>query len=180
MPAASRSAERLVRVHWSAVAAMISGSMSVGAHALAGGGLPTTSHIVLLVAISAGLGWACSALTGMRHRSAEIVSVGAALGIAQVIGHLAMRSGGHHGPTSLMPDPGMLAFHAGALLVSAVLFVGARECARRIGSRILSSTTTRPLLVVGDTLVAVGAVLLLRSRFHLSGTGTRGPPAIPA
>ncbi|WP_262338888.1 hypothetical protein [Gordonia sp. CNJ-863] len=37
MPVASDPAERLVRVHWSVVAAMTSGSLSVGAHALAGG-----------------------------------------------------------------------------------------------------------------------------------------------
>ncbi|MBM7277317.1 hypothetical protein JTZ10_06045 [Gordonia rubripertincta] len=179
MPAASDPAERLVRVHWSVVAALVSGSLSFGAHALAGGGLPTSSHMVLLVAISAGLGWASGAVAGTRGRAAEIVSVGAALTVAQLLGHLAMHTGGHHASTPLLPGPTMIGSHVAALLISAVLLVGARECARRICSRILASTT-RPLIAVGDVLVVVGAVNPLRPLFGRTGIRPRGPPALPA
>ncbi|SDU55512.1 hypothetical protein [Gordonia westfalica] len=179
MLGASDPAERPVRVHWSAVAATTSGSLSIAAHSLAGGGLPTTSHIVLLVAISAGLGWACGAAAGTRGRPAGIVSVGAALTVAQLLGHLAMHSGGHHASTPLLPGPTMIGFHVAALLISAVLLVGARECARRIGSRILASTT-RPLIAVGDVLVVAGAVDPLRPLYGRTSTWTRGPPVLPA
>jgi hypothetical protein len=177
MPVASDPAERLVRVHWSVVAAMTSGSLSVGAHALAGGGLPTSSHVVLLVAISAGLGWVSGAVGGTRGRATEILSVGAALTVAQLLGHLAMHTGGHHASTPLLPGPTMIGFHVAALLISAGLLVGAQECARRVGSRILASTTP-PLIAVGDVLVVAGAVDPLRPLFGRTGIWTRGPPVL--
>lgn len=180
MRGASDPAGRLVRVHWSAGAAMASASLSIGAHALAGGGLPTTAQVMLVIAVSAGVGPALGAVGHIRSRSAEIASVGSALAVAQVLGHLAMHSGGHHAATPLVPGPTMLVLHAAALLTAAVLLVGGQECARRIGSRILASASRRSLPVLGGAPVVAGAEIVLRTRFRLSGIGTRGPPAVPA
>ncbi|MBA5849255.1 hypothetical protein [Gordonia amicalis] len=175
MRAASDSDHQGVHPWWSVAAAIVSAALGVGAHGLAGGGTPTPSHAVLLLAISAGLGWVLNAglADRVRGRASAALSVGSALATAQLFGHLAMRSGDHHAVT---PGPTMLLCHLAALAAAAVLLVGAEECSRRVGSRIIAAISGERSIPPRAVLVVAAADAIPLTPTRLSGNPTRGPP----
>lgn len=177
--AASGSDHQGVHPWWSVAAAIVSAALGVGAHGLAGGGTPTPSHAVLLLAISAGLGWVLNAglADRVRGRASAALSVGSALATAQLFGHLAMRSGDHHAPVdAVTPGPTMLLCHLAALAAAAVLLVGAEECSRRVGSRIIAAISGERSISPRAVLVVAGADAIPLTPTRLSGNPTRGPP----
>ncbi|WP_051133308.1 hypothetical protein [Nocardia paucivorans] len=117
-------------------AGLVSGTISLAAHGwVSAGAAPTGTSIMLLAATSAALGALVAGVGPLRTGSAGLV---AALWGGQLLGHLAMsRDSGHlhHGDLQLTPT--MIAAHALAALIAAIVIRGA-EFAYRIGSAALS------------------------------------------
>ncbi|EME64437.1 hypothetical protein G352_12679 [Rhodococcus ruber BKS 20-38] len=145
----------------------MSGAVSVAAHALAGGSVPGQVPAVLLLA--------AAVTVGLLAAGTRVPIVGV-LAAGQVIGHgaLSLDAGHLH-----VPGPGMLAAHAGAILVAALLVRGA-EYGCRVGLAALVravpvSFAPAPVAVPTWTPVA-HRPRLRRGLLVAAGLGTRGPP----
>lgn len=157
----------------------ISGAVSVAAHAMGGGAAPTEGSVVLLLLGCAAVGALVSSVRMDRH---EMLCLAAALTLGQAIGHttLAVGASHHHG---LQLTPAMIAAHAVAVAVSAVLIRGG---ARGYTLAVSALVRILPVLFAAlpvDSPVAVGvpAYRPKTARWLLVGAsiGTRGPP-LPA
>nr|WP_296763606.1 hypothetical protein [Rhodococcus sp. (in: high G+C Gram-positive bacteria)] len=152
-----------------------SGALSIAAHGVGGGAMmPSESALVLLIVVSAAVGGAVTVL-------GDRVPVIAVLVVGQVVGHavLAIASEHHHG---LSPTPTMLAAHAVATVVCALLVRGAvlgYEHALSVLRRILP---VLPLVLPvldngGPRKTEYRSTVVLRV-LVLSGNATRGPPSV--
>ncbi|PRC43894.1 hypothetical protein C6A85_000000103000 [Mycobacterium sp. ITM-2017-0098] len=93
-----------------------SATMTAGAHASAGGGLPGGSALVAVLLLCATIGAMVGAVR-VEGRAARWCATAAGLGVAQFLGHLVLATAGHHGGFELMPGPSMMAAHAVAAVV---------------------------------------------------------------
>ncbi|SFP88352.1 hypothetical protein SAMN05421810_103728 [Amycolatopsis arida] len=149
--------------------------LAVTAHAAADGGLPNLSLTLLLTAL---IGWTATALADQARGAPGILAV---LGCAQLLMHLVLTElANHHTGTS--GGPGMLASHAGATLLTALLLARAEALllvvaasARRLlpvawhPAPVPAGPVPRPVPVpTGETPVV--SVVLRRV------CGRRGPP----
>ncbi|WP_245234012.1 hypothetical protein [Mycobacterium sp. PS03-16] len=93
-----------------------SGLLAVGAHAAAGGGVPTGPTLVLVALACATVG-AVAGVDAAVHGTGRTASLVAAVGGGQLLGHVLLGlSGGHHGGHGLVPSAPMLIAHALAAL----------------------------------------------------------------
>ncbi len=162
-----------MRLRGSCVAAA-SATVSVAAHAMAGGPVsPGSASIMLLVASSSVIG--CLA----AHSRTGPVRLMGLLAVGQMSGHIAL-SAGSHCHTGLFTAP-MLVAHAVAVVVGAILIRGAETTLLRAVSRIRRAV--RQLCVVlgfatAPIFVSFAEIFAPRRRLvSASGTGRRGPPA---
>nr|WP_306999182.1 hypothetical protein [Amycolatopsis thermophila] len=107
--------------------AVTSGGLAISAHALAHGGLPDTALTLLLVAL---VGWTGTALADRTRGPLGVLAV---LGSAQLLMHVVL--------DELMPHPGsmpaaMLAAHAGATVVTALLLAHAEALLQVAATRL--------------------------------------------
>ncbi|MFE3289677.1 hypothetical protein [Rhodococcus sp. NPDC059234] len=155
-------------------------AVAVAAHGTAGGGLPTSSALLLLVGVAAVLSSATVAIPVLRRGAAPLVPV---LAAGQVGAHLCLSiAGGHHPGASPAGSPGqlMVAAHLVSIAVCAALIVAAE----RIGPRVEAALRA----VAAALLARVPAVELPRTWLPVAdrhpvlaavGRGTeprRGPP----
>jgi hypothetical protein len=151
-----------------------SGAVSVGAHALGGGPVSlTSSAVVLLVAACALTGTVAAA---MRPGLARLLPM---LAVGQAIGHVALAISPEHCHGRLLTPP-MLAAHALAVPVGALLIRGTEAALRRLYGCVL-----RVLVALTTTVVAPQAhsartpappSISPRRLLISSGIGRRGPP----
>ncbi|TQF74349.1 hypothetical protein FK531_05340 [Rhodococcus spelaei] len=157
----------------------LSGAVSVAAHAMGGGTVPAESSMVLLVLGCAAVG---AVVASARIASHTVLFLAGALTLGQVIGHTTLALGAAH-RHGLALSPAMVAMHALAVVVSAVLIrAGERGCASAVSAlrRIL------PALFAAIPVVAPIAAVVPEYRPRVarrllvgSSVGTRGPP-LPA
>ncbi|MEU6562771.1 hypothetical protein [Nocardia nova] len=166
------TADPAMRLRGSCVAAA-SATVSIAAHALAGGTVsPGSTALMLLLASSCVIG--CLA----AYSRTGIVRLMGLLTVGQMSGHIALSAGSHcHGALFTTP---MLVAHAVAVVAGAILIRGAETTLLRAVSRIRRAV--RQLCqILGFTSAPVFAsfpeVVAPRRRLvAASGTGRRGPP----
>ncbi|NLU85075.1 hypothetical protein [Rhodococcus sp. HNM0569] len=103
----------------------VTAALSIAAHGIAGGGLPTTSALTLLVLTCAGLG---AAVAGTGRATRGVMPLAAALALGQFCGHVALAVGAP--AHDALPGLGMLGAHAAATAVCAGLVLA---CERLYG-----------------------------------------------
>jgi hypothetical protein len=156
-------------------AGLLTATLAVAAHGIAGSGMPTGASVVLLAVLAATVG----ALTANIGRTSDVRVLLALLAAGQLAGHLMLSVAGHShgGPTS--PAPVMLVAHASAVAVGAILIAAGDRLCRTV-SRAVQVTTRavvppvpgRPVVVTaGADQPLLSALLLAASVSH------RGPPA---
>jgi hypothetical protein len=147
------------------------------AHAGAGGGAPAGGPLVLLLVVCATVGAAVGGIT-LEGRVAHGALVVGALATAQVLGHVMLTVGGHHGHGGWLMAAPMLTLHVVAavglgLLINAVEYLYAVCGSVLCWLRIFATGHIRP--TVGQrwrpTNVIVARPILLRT-----GLGMRAPP----
>ncbi|MGV9949906.1 hypothetical protein [Rhodococcus aetherivorans] len=152
-----------------------SAAVSVAAHGLAGGEIPSQSSVVLLIAACAAFGAAVSAIRPSRLLPALVLTLGA----GQIVGHtvLTLTAEHAHGPGL---SPAMLGVHAAALVVSAALIRAAEQgCAAALGvlRRIVAAVLTPPPAHAPLWVATPSHRARLVLRVLVSAqAGTRGPP----
>ncbi|MEW1933617.1 hypothetical protein AB0362_15655 [Rhodococcus sp. NPDC079359] len=102
---------------------IVTATLAVAAHGMAGGGWPDGSALALLVVVSIGVG----AMTALPRRSTALL-LPALLG-GQLVAHIALSLGGtadmhNH---SLLPSTAMIAFHAAASVVTGLMIAAAER-----------------------------------------------------
>ncbi len=153
-----------------------SGAISVAAHGVGGGAMPSESALVALLAVCAAFGGAAARIptAGGRLRALPLVGL---LAAGQAIGHttLSVTIGHAHGLT--LP---MLAAHIAAIGVTSVLLAGverAWHAALSLVARIVA------ILVAGVTVDPVRVIApayrpRLVRRLNFPALDTRGPPLL--
>lgn len=153
----------------------VSTTLAVAAHAAGGGMLPDTSALLLLLGLGTALGAASGTLPWLRTARLGLLGI---LGVGQLAGHLLLGVTAVHAHVS--PSPDMLAAHAGAVVLAAVL-VGLAE---RVGpgctaalARVLPALPA-PLVVRPRTRPAAVPVTspAVRPLLVATSLSRRGPP----
>ncbi|MBS9374539.1 hypothetical protein [Rhodococcus sp. B50] len=147
----------------------LSATLSIAAHAVAGGAVPQQDALVFL----AGLAVASGMLAAETRLPVPLLLV-----LGQIAGHLVL---GLHDGHLHTPAPGMLVAHAVAVAVAALLVRGAeRSCevaltalCRMIPAlfRALPVTVAESIRITDRPRVGPGVRLV-------GGVGSRGPPAV--
>lgn len=168
-----------VRARWlrGALVGVASAAMTAGAHTAAGGGLPNGGALImsLLACATVGTLIGCLRVDGWAATST-------ALGAAQVLGHTALVTAGHHhGGTALDLTASMTATHIGAAVILG-LAITAAEYLYLVCSSVLCwlrlFTMRAPrhaVRVVRRTVNVVAAQPVLTT-----GLGMRAPPRMAA
>ncbi|OJZ63096.1 hypothetical protein [Mycolicibacterium diernhoferi] len=151
---------------------------TTGAHAAASGSFPHGAALMAALLVCATAGAAAAGIR-LHNRHAQRLGLIAALGAAQLLGHLTLAmTGGHHGSPGLDMSPSMLAAHAAAAVVLGVA-IGAVEHLYLVCSsvlrwlRLFATRTPRPApkRIRRHTNNVVAQSLL----WH-TGLGMRAPP----
>ncbi|HKV19024.1 MAG TPA: hypothetical protein VJR50_08310 [Mycobacterium sp.] len=154
-------------------AGLLTAALAVAAHGVGGHAVPSGTAAALLAVLSAMVG----ALTTTMPRASDARVLLGLLAAGQLIGHLMLAAAGHsHGATA-QPTAAMLAAHALAVLVGAVLIASADRLCRAV-SRVLA-VTVRPVvpLVPARSIVVAFADHPQRSALLLAASVShRGPP----
>jgi hypothetical protein len=162
-------------------AALVGGCAAVsttGAHAAASGMLPHGAALVAALLVCATSGAAAAGIR-LQNRHSQLLGLVAALGAAQLLGHLTLTmAGGHHAGAGLGITPTMIVAHAAAAVVLGVA-IGAVEHLYLVCSsvlrwlRLFAAFTPRPALPRARrrTKNVVAQSLLWRT-----GLGMRAPP----
>lgn len=101
----------------------VTATLAVAAHGIAGGGYPQGSALALLIIVSIGVG----AMTAVPRRSTILLP---ALMSGQLLAHIALSLSDMSGMVhshSLLPGAAMIAFHAAASVVAALLIAAAER-----------------------------------------------------
>lgn len=175
MPMADRadSTARMRGVFVGSVAATV----SVAAHGVGSGMVPSQSALALLCVVSGGIGWLVGTRRPERLARTQLMVM---LAAAQALGHCVLTVVDAHHGHGVLPSGPMMAMHALAVLVCALLIRGAEIGARRAASAVCRVLPLlMPVIAVADTFLAQlpeyrpSVVLRLLAS---SGAGTRGPP----
>ncbi|MCG7610105.1 hypothetical protein BA059_07030 [Mycolicibacterium sp. (ex Dasyatis americana)] len=148
------------------------------AHAAAGGMVPASSPLIVLLLLCAALGAAVGGLKP-QTRSGRAGLLIAGLGAGQFLGHFVLAMSGHHHASSLLTVP-MAGMHAAAAVGLGVL-IGVAEylfvvCASVLTwLRVFATAQIRPSIrdPWWPSNVVVARPVLLRT-----GLGMRAPPAV--
>ncbi|OZE81443.1 hypothetical protein CH294_10410 [Rhodococcus sp. 14-2483-1-1] len=153
----------------------VTAALAVAAHGMAGGGWPDGAALTLLVVVSIGVG----AMTAVPRRSTVLLP---ALMGGQLLAHIALSlsdmSGMLHSH-SLLPSTAMIAFHAAASVVAALLIAAAERLYGPITSIVRAVLALLTPLPDGS---AVGRVRFSVALPSIHGTALdwaisrRGPP----
>ncbi|WP_433870761.1 hypothetical protein [Saccharopolyspora sp. CA-218241] len=176
-------AQGLVRVLRGAVLAITSSSLSVAAHAAAGGALPGPGSTAVIISLIAGAG---AALAGRKRGSWSILG---ALAVSQGALHAFLQlMGTHQHGSGVAPMPfspwEMTAGHA-AVAVGTALVMAHAERALFVAASLLGRLLPRrpsPLPVVADVCAIMIPAPVVRVLAELIGQrihGLRGPPGTP-
>ncbi len=165
-----------------AVVGVSAAAGTTGAHAAASGSFPHGAALMAALLVCATAGAAAAGIR-LHNRHAQRLGLIAALGAAQLLGHLTLAmTGGHHGgqdgSLGLDMSPSMLAAHAAAAVVLGVA-IGAVEHLYLVCSsvlrwlRLFATRTPRPApkRIRRHTNNVVAQSLLWRT-----GLGMRAPP----
>lgn len=168
------------RARWlrAALVGVSAAAGTTGAHAAASGMFPHGAALVAALLVCATSG---AAATGIRlqNQHAQLLGLIAALGAAQLLGHLTLTmAGGHHGGAGLGMTASMMAAHAAAAVVLGIA-IGAVEHLYLVCSsllrwlRLFAAFTPRPTppRARRRTNNVVAQSLLWRT-----GLGMRAPP----
>lgn len=153
---------------------LLTGTLAVAAHGVAGGALPAGAATALLVVLAATVG----AFAALSTSAAKPVVLVGLLGAGQLVGHLLLSVAGHHHAASTVPSAStMLVAHVLAVVLGASLIVAGERlwCAL---SRAVRAVGLVVWPVVGTRVVAVRRVdQPLRSALLLAASVShRGPP----
>ncbi|MEO9328388.1 hypothetical protein [Gordonia aurantiaca] len=159
---------------------VLSACAAVAAHGTAGGSLPDSDSLLLMIAACAVLG---AAIGSLRRSPGPAVTLGL-LVAGQFLAHMSLTALDgpamiHHGIASPSPSPSMIAMHLVATLVTAV--------AIRVGESVLPTLLTAIIALVHPVLVPpanesprldrlVPARDVRHDRHTIAPLGTRGPP----
>jgi hypothetical protein len=154
-------------------AGLLTATLAVAAHGIADGAAPSGTAVALLAVLAATIGGLATTIP----RTAEVRVLFGLLASGQLVGHLMLASAGHHHGEPTSPGPAMLAAHALAVIVGAVLIAAGDRLGRAV-SRVVEVATravvapvpTRPAVVTGADQPLRAALLLAASMSH------RGPP----
>ncbi|MDI9893445.1 hypothetical protein QM797_01795 [Rhodococcus sp. IEGM 1381] len=157
----------------------VTAALAVAAHGIAGGGYPDGAALAMLVVVSIGVG----AMTAVPRRSTVLLP---ALMGGQLLAHMALSlrdmsgmSGGPLHSHSLLPSTAMIAFHAAASVVAALLIAAAERLYGPITSIVRAVLALLTPLPDGS---AVGRVRFSVAMPSVHGTAVdwaisrRGPP----
>ena len=168
------------RAHWlrAALVGVSAAAGTTGAHAAASGMFPHGAALVASLLVCATSGVAAAGIQ-LQNRHAQLLGLIAALGAAQLLGHLTLTlAGAHHGGAGLGMSPTMIAAHAGAAVLLGVA-IGAVEHLYLVCTsvlrwlRLFANVTPRPAppRTRRRTNNVVAQSLLWRT-----GLGMRAPP----
>ncbi|TFI44459.1 hypothetical protein E4P29_06735 [Rhodococcus sp. 1R11] len=154
----------------------LTASITAAAHAFGGGMFPSDAAIVLLALVCAGLGYTAAVVPILLAPRLQLT---ATLAAAQTLGHVLLTTvdGDHHG--SVLTQQ-MLAAHAIAIVVGAVIVHGAERGISRAATVVRRVLPMPAVLVVDDSRLAPPLPVYRAPGAHrlldLSGSGNRGPP----
>lgn len=135
--------------------------------------------IALLVCAAVGALCGCARFDGRVSRP---LGTAAALGIAQLLGHvsLAVAGGHHHGGGWLGLSPSMVTAHAAAAVLLAVAITAVEHLYVVCSSVLcwLRLFATRAAEPVARPLRRMTSVVVARPVLHFSGLGMRAPPRL--
>lgn len=156
--------------------ASVTATLAVAAHAAAGGGLPSGGAVAELVVLATVIG--AVAFT-MRANTGALLGL---LAAGQLLGHLLLGAVGHSHSQGGAPTSAMLAAHAAAVLIGALLIaVGEHLCAAVSRAVRVAASIPRELPCVLTTVTAGTADQPLFSELVLAASMShRGPPVSPA
>ena len=151
---------------------------TTGAHAAASGVFPHGAALVAALLVCATSGAAAAGIR-LQNRHAQLLALIAALGAAQLLGHLTLAlAGGHHGGGGLGLSPAMFAAHAGAAVVLGIA-IGAVEHLYLVCSSVLRwlrlFATVSPRPAPPRTRRRTNNVVA-QSLLWRTGLGMRAPP----
>ncbi|MYR06296.1 hypothetical protein GTV32_08195 [Gordonia sp. SID5947] len=153
-----------------------SGVTAILAHSAAGGGLPDTTALTLLVAVCAGLGWTAAVTATSKAGRPGLVGM---LVAGQVVGHLSLVALSHHHATLFTPS--MATFHVAATVVAAASALGLESALSATLSVVIRTVLTLISSPVDDStawsVLPADDDRLRPGRRHVRPVGTRGPPA---
>ncbi|MCA1008716.1 hypothetical protein LCL87_23665 [Rhodococcus hoagii] len=153
----------------------LAAALAVAAHGVAGGGFPGSAALTLLLAACAAVG---AAAGGVPVLSRSRVALFAALAAGQGAGHLALTIASDSHVHQGVPPTAMLAAHAAATVVCAVLVLGAERLYGPI-TRVLRAVLAPPSLRVESTPTSTPRPLNRRAprpTVLATGLSRRGPP----
>jgi hypothetical protein len=168
------------RAHWlrAALVGVSAAAGTTGAHAAASGMFPHGAALVAALLVCATSGAAAAGIR-LQNRHTQLLGLIAALGAAQLLGHLTLAlAGGHHGGGALGMSPTMIAAHAGAAVVLGIA-IGAVEHLYLVCSsvlrwlRLFAAVTPRP--GPPRTRRRTNNVVAQSLLWH-TGLGMRAPP----
>jgi hypothetical protein len=152
--------------------------VTAAAHAAAAAGGSVLGSPLLMLALLCGTVGAAVTTVRVEGRAAEVLTLAAALGLAQAIGHVTLAAAAHHGGHGSAPTPLMLSAHLLATVGLAALIAlteylyavcGSVLCWLHLFVRPRGRPRLRRALISRPVLVA--RPVLLRS-----GLGMRAPP----
>lgn len=170
MPAAPTTTAARLR---GTAAGLLTAALAVAAHGAADNAAPSGAAVALLAVLAATIGGLATTVS----RTADVRVLLCLLATGQLVGHLMLTAARHsHGePTS--PAPAMLAAHASAVVVGAILIAaGDRLCCAvsrvlKVASRaVVAPIPAKQVVVIGGDQPLRSALLLAASVSH------RGPP----
>ncbi|MCJ0894295.1 hypothetical protein [Rhodococcus sp. ARC_M5] len=153
---------------------IVTATLAVAAHGMAGGGWADGSALALLIVVSIGVG----AMTALPERSTVLLLP--ALMAGQLLAHIALSLGAaemHHHP--LLPSTAMIAFHAAASVIAGLMIAAAERLYGPITSIVRAVLALLTPLPDGS---AVGRVSMSVAVPSVDGTALdwvisrRGPP----
>lgn len=156
-------------------AGALTATMSVVAHAAAGGGLPSGSTVALLAMLSATLG----ALVATIRDTADVKVLVAVLAVGQLLCHAVLGAAGHsHTPSTAAPAGLMVAAHVAAITFGATLIaMGGRLWASMSRVLLASSPSSRRPVVTTSAVAVCSADQPRHSALAFStSVSHRGPP----
>jgi drug/metabolite transporter (DMT)-like permease len=153
-------------------AGLITGALALAAHGFADQMAPSGGTVALLAVVSAAFGALVSRWPRTSHASALI----GVLGLGQVVGHLTLSAGGSM--HIAQPSPPMLAAHAAAVVVGALLVAACERLYTALSSAIrrYRSACAAVNSVGAQRLTVHVAPPQQRIRLLAASISHRGPP----
>ncbi len=159
-----------------ASAALLTAALAVGAHAAADGAAPPGAGVALMIVLAATVG----AFTASTPRARSGPGLFAVLSAGQLVGHVVLAvAGPHTHDAHRPPSPAMVAAHAAAVVVGAVLIAAGSRLCRALSTvtrvpAVPPSPPRRPAGVAGKTSDQPLQWMLLLA----ASVSHRGPPVV--